>query len=54
MGIYDQLRQPQDFSTEMESVAETRLLTLFRRQRLYGLQVEVVIEMQIVQVLAVD
>ncbi len=54
MGINDQFGQPQDFTTEMESVSETRLLTLFCRQRLDGLQVEVVIKMQIVQVLTVN
>ena len=48
------LHHSEDFSAEMESVSETRLLSLLRRQRFHRLQVEVVIEMQIVQVFAVN
>ena len=33
MGINDKLRQAQNFSTEVESIPETRLLPLFRGQR---------------------
>ena len=35
----------------MESIAESRLLSLLGGQRLNGLQVHVVVEMQIVQIL---
>jgi hypothetical protein len=38
----------------MESISETRLLSLFRRQGLDWLQVEVEIEMEIIQVFAMD
>jgi hypothetical protein len=33
MGINDKLRQTQNFSTQVESIPETRLLPLFRSQR---------------------
>jgi len=52
--IDDQLGQTQNLSDEMESVAEATLLPLFRRQGLGRLQVEVVVEMEIIQPLALD
>jgi hypothetical protein len=33
MGINDKLRQAKNFSTQVESIPETRLLPLFRGQR---------------------
>ena len=41
-------------TTEMEGVSETRLLTLFRRERFHRLQIEVEVQMQVVQVFAVN
>lgn len=38
----------------MEGIAETRLLALLGRQSLDWLQVEVVVQMQVIQVLAMD
>mmetsp|Transcript_60568 Transcript_60568/g.88729 ORF Transcript_60568/g.88729 Transcript_60568/m.88729 type:complete len:226 (-) Transcript_60568:1127-1804(-) len=38
----------------MECVSETRLLALFRRERLDGLQVEVVVQMKVIQILTMD
>lgn len=38
----------------MESIPKTRLLSLFGGERLDGFQVEVVVKMEVVQVLAVD
>ncbi len=54
VGIHDQLGEPQDLTAQVEGIAEARLLPLLCRQRLDGLQVEVVVQMQVVQVLAVD
>lgn len=54
VGIDDQLRQTQNLARQMESVTETRFLTLLRRQRLDRLQVEIVIQMKVVQVLTMD
>jgi hypothetical protein len=44
MSINDELSKTQNLSTKMESVAETRLLSLFRRECLDRLQVQVVIQ----------
>ena len=52
--VHHQLGQPQNLSAEMEGVAEAGLLALLGGQGLHGLQVEVVIQMQVVEVLAVD
>lgn len=38
----------------MESIPKTRFLSLFGGERLDGFQVEVVVKMEVVQVLAVD
>lgn len=38
----------------MESIPKTRLLSLFGGERFDGFQVEVVVKMEVVQVLAVD
>ena len=54
MCIHHQFRQPQDFTAQMESVTETRLLTLLGGQCLDRLQVEVVVEMKVVQVLTMN
>ena len=52
--VDDELGQAQDLAAEVERVAKPRLLPLLRRQRLDGLEVEVVVEVQVVQVLAVN
>ena len=52
--VDDELSEAQDLTAEMESVSETRLLALLGRERLDGLQVHVVIEVKVVEVLAVD
>lgn len=54
MGVHHQLGQPQDFTTQVESVAEPGLLSLFGGECLDGFQIEVVIKMEIIQVLAMD
>lgn len=54
IGIHHQLGQPQNFSAQMESIAKAGLLALLGGQRLDGLQVEVVVQMQVVEVLAMD
>ena len=54
MRIDDKFGQPENFSAEMESISETRFLTFFCGQGLDRFQVEVVVEMQVVQILAVD
>jgi len=52
--VDDEFRETEDFSTQVESVSESRLLSFFRGKGLDGLQIHVVIEMKVVQVLAVN
>jgi hypothetical protein len=52
--VDDKLCETQDFSDQMESVSESRLLSLFGCECLDRLQVHVVIQMQVVQILAMD
>ena len=52
--IHNQLGQPQNLTAQVEGIAEARLLPLLGRQRLDRLQVEIVVQMQVVEVLAVD
>ena len=52
--IDNDLGEAQKFAHQVESIAETRLFALFRRQRLHRLQIEVVVEMQICQILLVN
>lgn len=54
IGIHYQLGQPQNLSAKVEGVAEAGLLTLLGGQGLHRLQVEVVVQVQVVEVLAVD
>jgi hypothetical protein len=54
MGVDNELGETQDFSTQMESVSEARLLPLLGGKSLDRLQVHVVIEMEVVEVLSVD
>ena len=54
IGIHHQLGQPQNLSAQMEGIAKAGLLALLGGQRLDRLQVEVVVQMQVVEVLAVD
>lgn len=54
VGVDDELREPEDLATQMEGVTETRLLALLGGERLDGLEVEVVVEVEVVEVLAVD
>ena len=52
--VNNQLGQTQDLAAQMESVTETRLFTLLGRQSLDRFQVEVVVQMEVVKILAVD
>jgi hypothetical protein len=54
VSIEDELCQLQDFTQQVESVTKARLFTFFGSKSLDGLQVEVVIQMQVVQVLAMN
>ncbi len=54
MGVDDQLGEAEYLATEVKGVAEAGLLTLFGGECLDGLEVEVVVEMEVVEVLAVD
>ena len=54
MGVHYQLGQSEDLTAEMESVAETGLLTFFGRQSLHRLQVKVVVQVKVVQVFPGD
>lgn len=46
--INDKLGEPQDFTTQVESISKARLLALFGCERLYRLQVHVVVEVEII------
>ena len=54
MRIDDKFRKTEDFSTQVEGVSESRLLSFLGGESLDGLQVHVVIEMEVVQVLSVN
>jgi hypothetical protein len=54
MRIHNELGESQDFSAQMEGISEARFLALLGRQRLDGLQVHVVVQMQVIQVLFID
>jgi hypothetical protein len=47
-------RETQNLAAQMESVSEPRLFALLGGERLDGLQVEVVVQVKVVQVLAVN
>ena len=48
------LCEAQNLATQVEGVAEAGLLALLGGERLDGLEVEVVVEVEVVEVLAVD
>ena len=54
LRIDDKFRQAQDFTHQMECISESRLLSFLCGKSLHGFQIEVIIQMQIGQVLAVD
>mmetsp|Transcript_736 Transcript_736/g.1704 ORF Transcript_736/g.1704 Transcript_736/m.1704 type:complete len:700 (-) Transcript_736:62-2161(-) len=54
VGVDDQLGEAQDLAAQVEGVAEAGLLALLGGQGLHGLEVEVVVQVQVVEVLAVD
>lgn len=54
MGVNDEFGEAQDFTTQVEGVTEARLFTLLCSQGFDGLQVEVVVQMKVVEVLAMD
>ena len=54
MRVHHQLRETQDFTTEMESIAKSAFLAFLGCEGLNWLQVEVVIQMEVVQVFPMD
>ena len=52
--INDEFDHSQDFSAQMESITKSTLLSLFSSQCLDWLQVEIVVQMKEVEVLAMD
>lgn len=54
IGVHHQLGQPQNLSAQMECIAKPGLLPLLGGQGLHWLQVEVVVQMQVVEVLAMN
>mmetsp|Transcript_42648 Transcript_42648/g.166462 ORF Transcript_42648/g.166462 Transcript_42648/m.166462 type:complete len:242 (-) Transcript_42648:1814-2539(-) len=54
VAVNDQLGQPQDLATQMEGVSKPRLLSLLGGQRFDWFQVEIVVQVKIVQLLAMD
>jgi len=47
VGVHDELHQPQDLTGEMEGVTKARLLPLLGGEGLGGLEVEVVVQVQV-------
>ena len=54
VAVHHQLREAQNLAAQVERVAEPALLAFLGGERLHRLQVEVVVEVQVVQVLAVN
>ena len=52
--IHNQFGQPQNLTAQMEGVTESGFFTLFGRQSLDRFQVEIVIQMQVVEIFAVN
>mmetsp|Transcript_4532 Transcript_4532/g.13244 ORF Transcript_4532/g.13244 Transcript_4532/m.13244 type:complete len:1314 (+) Transcript_4532:2393-6334(+) len=52
--VHDELGEPEDLAAEVEGVPEAALLALLGGEGLHGLEVEVVVEVEVVDVLAVD
>jgi hypothetical protein len=52
--IHNQLCKPENLTAQVESIPKARLLTLLGGQRLDGLEVEVVVQMQVIQILSVN
>ena len=50
VGVDNQLHQPQNLPSEVEGVSESAFLPLFGRQRFGGLEVEVVVQMEVCRV----
>lgn len=53
VGVHDQLGQAKNLAAQVKRVAKATLFTLLGRERLDRLEVEVVVQVQVVQVLAV-
>ena len=54
MGINDEFGETEYLSTEMEGVAKAGFLSLFGGEGLDWLEVKVVVQVEVVEVLAVD
>ena len=54
VGVDNQFREAEDFATQVEGVSKTRFFAFFGREGFDGLEVKVVVKMEIVKVLAVD
>ena len=54
MSIHNKFGQSQDLSDQMESITESRLLSLFCSKSLHWFEIEVVIEMKIIQILSMN
>lgn len=54
VGVNNELGETKDFSTKVESVTKSRLLSLFGGKSLNGLQIKIVIQMEVVEVLSVN
>merc|ERR1719494_5821 len=54
MRIYNEFRQSQDLTAQVESISKSRFLTLLGGECLDRFQVEIVIQMQVIQVLTMN
>jgi hypothetical protein len=54
MAVHNQFGHTQNFSTQMERISKSALLTLLCGQSFDRFQVEIVIQMEIVQILSVN
>lgn len=54
MGVHDQLCETKNLSTKVECISEPRLLSLLCSQCFNRLEIEIVIQVKIVQILAMN
>lgn len=54
MRVYNEFRQPQDFSAKMKCIAKPGFFTLLCGKGFDRLQIEVVIQMKVIQILTMN
>ena len=54
MAVHHELGQTKNFATEMEGIAETRLLTLLRGECFNRFQIEVIVQMKVIEIFSMN